>query len=339
VPVDTQPRDIPVLLLYNIDIDWTAPEQEESACLARDLGQAIQSVGHPVTMVPVTDGDLYDVLHTYDPLGHIVFNWCEDLPGVDHSEWVVARCLELLGFVFTGADSSALAVSQHKHRVKQILGRAGIPVPRCRLHDGSPPVDWSEFPAIVKPANEHCSEGISRESVVLTREELAARTGYVAETYGQPALVENFIDGREFHVSLWGNGRIEVLPVAEMDFSFFNEVNDRLCTYESKHVPQSLHYQKIETLLPAPLTEDELAALERVSMAAYRALGCRDYARIDLRAEDGVFYVLDVNPNADISADASLACAAEVAGYSYGEMASRLVRLAARRHPVWGKPG
>jgi D-alanine-D-alanine ligase len=75
-----------------------------------------------------------------------------------------------------------------------------------------------------------------------------------------------------------------------------------------------------------------------VSMAAYAALGCRDYARIDLRAQDSVFYVLDVNPNADISADASLACAAEVAGYSYGEMASRLVRLAASRHPAWGRP-
>jgi D-alanine-D-alanine ligase len=122
-----------------------------------------------------------------------------------------------------------------------------------------------------------------------------------------------------------------------MDFSFFNEVNDRLCTYESKHVPQSIHYQKIQTLLPAPLSEDELWTIEHVCRTVYMATGCRDYARIDLRSQNGTFYVLDVNPNADISIDASLACAAEVAGYSYGEMGSRLVRLAARRHPIWGR--
>ena len=91
MPVDAPPSDISVLLLYNIDIDWSTPEQEESASLAHDLGRAIESVGHPVTMVPVTHGDLYSVLHPYDPLEHIVFNWCEDLPGVAHSEWVVAR--------------------------------------------------------------------------------------------------------------------------------------------------------------------------------------------------------------------------------------------------------
>ena len=85
------------------------------------------------------------------------------------------------------------------------------------------------------------------------------------------------------------------------------------------------------------LTEDERDALERTCKAAYKALGCRDYGRIDVRMRDGVVYILDVNPNADISSDASLACAAELAGYSYGETGSRIVRLAADRHPVWGK--
>jgi D-alanine-D-alanine ligase len=98
-------------------------------------------------------------------------------------------------------------------------------------------------------------------------------------------------------------------------------------------VPGSKHYEGIKTLLPAPLDGVDLRSLERVCQDAYRAGGCRDYGRIDVRLRDGLFYVLDVNPNADISADASLACAAEVAGYSYGEMASRIVRLAAKRHP------
>jgi D-alanine-D-alanine ligase len=122
-----------------------------------------------------------------------------------------------------------------------------------------------------------------------------------------------------------------------MDFSYFNNVKDRLCTYDSKFIPGSEHYEKIETLLPAPLTGDESKALELVCKNAYVALGCRDYARMDIRLRDNIFYVLDVNPNADISIDASMACAAEVAGISYGQMGSLIVRMAARRHPILGK--
>jgi D-alanine-D-alanine ligase len=90
-------------------------------------------------------------------------------------------------------------------------------------------------------------------------------------------------------------------------------------------------------VLPSCLSETELAQLESVCMSAYRAIGCRDYGRIDVRLRDGVFYVLDINPNPDISEDASMASAAEHAGYSHGEMAERLINLASRRHPVFGQ--
>jgi len=149
--------------------------------------------------------------------------------------------------------------------------------------------------------------------------------------------VEDFIDGREFHVSLWGNGRVEMLPPAEMDFSVFPAVRDRLCSYDAKFVPGSRHYEGIRTLLPAPLSADELATMEAVCREAYQVIGCRDYGRLDLRVRDGVCYILDVNPNADISFDASLACAAEVAGHSYGEVGSNILSLASRRHPGFGR--
>jgi D-alanine-D-alanine ligase len=169
----------------------------------------------------------------------------------------------------------------------------------------------------------------------MTEEELLRRVEYVVETYDQPALVEDFIDGREFRVSIWGNTQLLILPPAEMDFSAFDDVRERLCTYDAKFVPESAHYRKIETLLPASLTEAERRRLERVSRLAYRALGCRDYARIDIRLRNGIFFVLDVNPNADISTDASMAFAAENAGYSYGAMGSYIARLAARRHSIF----
>jgi D-alanine-D-alanine ligase len=93
--------------------------------------------------------------------------------------------------------------------------------------------DWERFPAIVKPAFEHCSLGIDTNAVVLDAKELGDRVAYIRETYAQPALVEEFIDGREFHVTLWGNGHIHMLPPAEMDFSAFTDVRDRLCTFDS----------------------------------------------------------------------------------------------------------
>jgi D-alanine-D-alanine ligase len=174
---------------------------------------------------------------------------------------------------------------------------------------------------------------VDSNAVVLDGPALQRRVAHVREAFRQPAMVEDFIDGREFHVTLWGNGRVQMLPPAEMDFSAFNDVRDRLCTYDAKFTPGSTHYEGIQVLLPAILMDDELVAIARTATQAYRLLGCRDYARLDLRLRDGIFYVLDVNPNPDVSPDTSLAYAAEAAGLSYGAFASRLVNLAAARHP------
>ena len=337
MPVDIQPANIPVILLYNVDPDWTQNEKDEVITLTQELSSALVAMGHPLVLVAVTEDDLSSLLDSFDPSEHILFNWCEGLPGLAHSEWLAAKRLEMLGFTFTGADSETLALAQDKFKVKLLLDQAGIPTPAWHIYHTPDPQGWSRFPAIVKPMNEHCSAGITPDSVVLNASELAARIAFVLETYQQPALVEDFIDGREFHVSVWGNETLTVLPPAEMDFSFFQNVRDRLCTFDAKFIPGSEHYEKIQTLLPAPLTGDETRALDEVCQNAYRAIGCRDYARMDIRLRDGVFYVLDVNPNADISSDASMACAAEVAGISYGQMGSLIVRMAARRHPLLGK--
>ncbi|MCU0575400.1 MAG: hypothetical protein MUD15_01070 [Desulfobacterota bacterium] len=337
MPLDMNPRDVSVLLLYNIDPSWTDQEREDVISVTTLLHQAVSDVGHPVTMLPLCRDNLQEVMELHDPASQLVLNWCEGIPGKSHSEHEAARDLERLGFAFTGAGSAALELAGDKRRVKRILERSGVPTPQWRLYDRPDGDGWNRFPAIVKAANEHCSEGITRESVVMTEAELVERIAYILDTFRQPALVEDFIDGREFHVSLWGNGHIEMLPPAEMDFSLFSDIHDRLCTHDSKCVPGSVHYDGIQTLLPAPLDERELHDLKRVCLTAYLAVGCRDYGRIDVRMHDGVPHVLDVNPNADISADASMASAAEIAGYTYGQMGSRIVRLAARRHPVWGR--
>lgn len=337
MPRDIQPAKVPVILLYSLDPDWTQVEKDEVIHLTTQLGDALIDMGHPMVLVPIENDDIASRLDCFDPAGHIVLNWCEGLPGIEQSEWLVAKKLEMLGFTFTGASAETLALAYDKYRVKVLLDKARIPTPAWRVFNSPEPGDWNIFPAIVKPINEHCSMGITQDSVVMNQAELSKRISFVLDQYSQPALVEDFIDGREFHVSVWGNENLKVLPPAEMDFSFFGDAKDRLCNYDAKFIPGSEHYEKIETLLPAPLTSDETEALEQVCKNAYVALGCRDYARMDIRLRDNIFYVLDVNPNADISIDASMACAAEVAGISYGQMGSRIVSMAAQRHPVFGK--
>lgn len=337
MPADVAPEKIPVVLLYNVDPLWTMAEKDEVISLSTQLGHALSEVGYPLAFVPIADDDIANHLYSFDPSKYIIFNWCEGLPGVEHSEWLVAKRLERLGFTFTGAGSETLALAQDKYRVKMLLDQAGIPTPAWHIFHQGESVQWDRFPAIVKPMNEHCSAGITRDAVAIDAQELENRIPFILDAYHQPALVEDFIDGREFHVSVWGNERLTVLPAAEMDFSFFSNIKDRLCTYDAKFIPGSDSYEKIETLLPAPLSPEEKLTLEKVCCDAYRTLGCRDYARMDIRLRDNIFYVLDVNPNADISAEASMACAAEVAGISYGQMGSLFIRLAVSRHPVLGK--
>jgi len=333
---DSDRNDLPVVLLHNCDAGWSKTEIDQALQGARELENAMAAVGHAVVNMPVIDDDLESRLAGVDRRDCVVFNWCEELPGIPHSDAAVARLLEQWGFTFTGSCAEVLALAWEKIRIKASLESSGIPTPRWKMFDKPANEGWNLFPAIVKPAMEHCSFGLTPEAVVLEPEEMKNRIAYVCDQFNQPAIVEDFIDGREFHVSIWGNGKVSMLPVAEMDFSAFDDVRDRLCTFDSKFTPGSMHYTQIQLNLPAPLDRQALQRLEQTAMAAYRCIGCRDYARLDIRLRDGAFYVLDINPNPDISQDASMACAAEAAGYSYGAMASRLVNLAARRHPVFG---
>lgn len=322
-----------VLLLYNIDPSWPDTDIQDCHAEAHWLTESLIETGHTVQEVCVQSTELEPTLQGYNPDEHLIFNWCEEIPGVPHSASQVARALDRMGFTYTGTGADALAFSQDKRQVKASLRSQGIPTPRWQIA-ASPHADgWDCYPAIVKPALEHCSFGVTREAVVLSPTELAERVQYVLDTFQQPALVEEFIDGREFHISVIGDGKLRTLPPAEMDFSAFENVKDRLCTYESKFDPQSTSYKMIELHLPAILTPDEQRQIEAVAPAAYRVVGCRDYARLDLRLRDGIFYVLDVNPNADFSPDTSLAMSAEISGISYGQLGSLLVDLAAERHP------
>ncbi len=328
--------DLPVLLIHNLDPAWPQEDISNSLVIADLMTEALRATGHPLQRARLEDDQLGRLLRDYDPRKVVVFNWCEEVPGIPRSSWMVAQELERQGFTYTGADYPSLVFSQDKRQVQQRLKDACVPTPVWMIFESADISGWSLYPAIVKPSLEHYSLGIERESVVESPAELSRRVQYVIDKFQQPALVEEFIDGREFHVGVIGNDRLLMLPPAEVDFSMYADIHDRLCTYDANFTPATMAYQNSFARLPVEFTPAELERMERAVLAAYQATGCRDYARMDIRLREGVFYILDVNHNADISPDNSLIKAAEMVGYPYGQFASLLVNLAAERHPVFG---
>jgi len=335
--MDNIRHNLPVLLLHNTNPAWTPEEILENEEDAATLSNALCELGHPVEVVTVENARLAERLSTYNPQEHIVFNWCEEIPGIPHSEPEVAAVMERMGFVFTGSSYDVLALSYDKPQIKRLLDEANIPTPPWDVFHTPDTTGWNIFPSIVKAAHEHCSIGISSESIVTSPAELENRVAFILEEHNQPALVEEFIDGREFLNAVWGNGKISMLPAIEMDYSGLTNIRDRLFTYEAKYVSGSPLYESIDMVVPAELEPNALARLEQIVLATYRATGCRDYGRIDVRYLNDVFYVIDVNPNPDINPMTSMTHAAAKAGYSYGQMGSRIVNLAAARHPLFGK--
>ena len=326
--------ELPVLVIYNLDSAWDRYEKRNQTIEVRRMRSSLDQLGHPVSLLKITDDKLHEILSEYQPDEWIIMNLCEEIPGQPHSEAEVAAALEQRNMVYTGSSPETINNCENKHYVKQTLVEHGLPTPLWRIYEKPVAANWKKFPAIVKPASEHCSLGVSSESVVLNRAELERQIDFIICSFDQPAIVEDFIDGREFHVSLIGNDRLLMLPPVEMDYSRCTDIHDRLCTYDAKHKPGSKHYEIIGTQIPARLTAWELGDLERICIECFRVFECRDYARLDIRLRNGVFYVLDINPNPDISSNASMAYAAEHIGMSFGELGSRLIRLAASRHPL-----
>lgn len=327
-------RQWPVVLLYNQDSSWTDAEVQEAEQYVRTMAEGLARQGHPVEPAAVRK-DVAAPLEHFDPRQHVVFNWCEGLEGVPRSYNLIPPVLESLGFAYTGADAWALATTQDKAATKIILDRLHIPTPAWgTFRSASEVKHWDIFPAIVKPAAEHCSCGITNGAVVSDMDQLHKRVDMIVRTFGGEALVEDYIEGREFNVSIWGNGKPAPLPLYEIDFSDIPDPMSRIVDYDAKWNKGSFSYEHTPSRCPAQVDQDVAERIRSVAMAAYRALRLRDYGRIDMRVRDGQPYVVDVNANCDITIDGGFAKTAAVAGFDYGAMASRIVNLAARRMPT-----
>jgi len=255
----------------------------------------------------------------------VVFNLCEGLGGQGSEEALPASAVELLGLPMTGARAFTLGLCSRKDLVNAHLRAQGIAVPDWAVARVGEPLAWPRFPAIVKPVAEDASLGIDPGSVVHSGAELEAARARGHKTW-ERLLVQTFVDGREINVAIVGD---RVLPHSEIDFGLLPRGLPRVVTYDAKWETGSV-YDRGTTPRLLGADEGRLAArLARVAQAAWAAVEGTGYARIDLRVgARGRLYVIDVNPNADLSPGAGLARQAAGAGWSYPELIARIVDLA-----------
>lgn len=300
--------------------------------VATAVATALCSAGHDAHLVPV-DGDLTSLRARLSELQpDCAFNLCESLAGDARLESAVPLVLELLGIPFTGSPPEVLSFALRKDRVKQRLEAAGIPTPAARVMSrGDDPCDLA-FPLIVKPVREDGSVGISNESVVRSRDELARTVDAVSARLRQACLVEQFIEGREFNVAMLGHPTPRVLPLSEIDFTALPEGAPRIVSYDAKWSSGSAEDLGTVPVLHPQLPSTVAARVRRAAADAFRAVGVRDYGRVDVRLSGGgVPYVVDVNPNCDLSPHAGMARAAAGVGIDYAALCGLLVRYALRR--------
>jgi D-alanine-D-alanine ligase len=311
-------------------------------CFGRDglkhierVKDALQVLGHTPQLVDV-NLDAYEYLRKnyFD----LAFNLCDD--GFRNNSLLEAHIpamLDILQIPCTGSNFFTLATCVNKARTKEILSFHGIATPEFQVFCKSSEVLSSnlDFPVIVKPLHEDASIGLREESVVNDNAALKKRVDFVLKNYRQPALVEKFINGREVYVGILGNNKddILVLPISEVIFDKSLPQEAKICSYEAKWAPETQQYKKTPVKCPARLSKRLKKKLIEIAKKAYILLGCSDYGRIDFRINNDQPYVLEVNPNPDISEDAGLAKMARAAGMNYNQLIAKIMSFAlARNH-------
>ena len=260
----------------------------------------------------------------------LIFNLFEGFGGSPESEPAVAAVCESLRIPFTGCPSSALTVALKKTNLKKILSKGGIKVPDSQLVNLHTFENFRlGFPCIVKPESEDASHGITRESVVINKAGLRKQVTDMIETFGYPeVMVEEYVEGREFNAAVLGNRIPSMVEISEIVFELPEDM-PKILTYAGKWDKDSLEYKGTTPVCPPVITETERAGIKNTVEKSFSIAGCQGYARVDMRMDAaGNIYVLEVNPNPDISPDSGAALQAKTAGINYTEFIEKIVKLA-----------
>ncbi|HPE69189.1 MAG TPA: ATP-grasp domain-containing protein [Thermotogota bacterium] len=330
-------------LTYNLKSGKAQKHEDDEAELddrqtVDAIAQAIRSAGCEVVLMEAT-GQIVQMLDHQKI--DIVFNFAEGLKGRGREAQVPAL-LNLMGIPFTGSDETTLGVALDKALAKRVVAYDGIRTPRFQVFfTGQEPINPKlGFPVIVKPNSEGSSKGIQEKAIAHTPEEVRKLVGYLVREYHQPALVEEFIHGREFTVGLIGNGEnLQVLPVMEIHFQKGGE--EGFYSYRvKKHADEFTR-----TTCPAKLDPKQKKAIEQFARKVFQVLECKDVARIDLRwnDKDGRPTFIEINPLPGlIDGYSDLTLIARAAGMPYPQLILSILNAALLRQgmaPVQNRGG
>jgi len=311
------------------EVDKATP-MEEYHYIAKKL----TNIGFNAYSFNIKDNLQLMIKHLLDEKPDVIFNFAEIYKDNPRLEMNIVGLFELLGISYTGTPAMSLANCQNKILAKRLLSSGGIRIPHFFIVyvKSTRYTHRLNYPLFVKPAFEDASVGIDNESIVSNSEELKKRIDYVLKNFSYPVLIEEFIEGRELNVSVMGDKRLKVLPISEIDFSTMPDHLHNIVSYQAKWDPNHESFHKTIPICPAPLPGNIEKKAKEIAFKAFKVLGCRDYARVDMRlSKDNKLYVLEVNPNPDITDGAGFMRSAECGGMTYGQVLKRILKYALRR--------
>ncbi len=305
-----------------------------------NIEKALDELGYSSIRIPFTRDVIDFIQKMKEEKVEMVFNLCETLDDDPRFAGHPAAVLELLGMPFSGSPSMAIMLTTDKLITKRLLKAMGIMTPNYLVYDNMsafyPAV--LRFPVIVKPKFEDASIGIDQESIFEDEIELGKELRGSFKRFGT-LLVEEYVAGREFNISIFGYPSPRVLPIAEMDFSGLPKELYPIVGYRAKWEKASFEYHNTSRSFLQGLPHMMLRELERTALECFRLLMLRDYGRVDMRVNgQGQIYVLEVNANPCLSLDAGFAAAIQQAGMSYIDMVKELVDFMEQRSRNNGSP-
>ena len=293
------------------------------------VNHALLKLGYDVVRVPLVP----PLEQTRNKLNELevdfAFNLFEGFCGYPETEAEVPDILSALAIPYTGCTGPALRLTLDKIKTKVILKSERIDTPDFQLLNPETILTFQlGYPCIVKPRSEDASHGLSDRSVAYDFASLKEQVANISNFYGGQALVEEFINGREFNLTVLGNSKCTALPVSEIDYSLPTAM-PRILTFAAKWEPDSLYFQGTKVICPAKIEAENRERITGTALEAFRLLGCRGYARVDIRLDEkGRLHVIEVNSNPDISPGSGAVCQAEAAGMTYTQFIDKIVQLA-----------
>ena len=306
--------------------EWSEADVAAVMANVHQVQASLRVGGHRTTLVPVHLHDLrwLSRLQRHD----LVFNLLEGINGVAcYEDWSVGA-MELTGVPFTGARFSAITLCHRKHVANTLLDKAGVPVPPFAIARKNELPPGLRLPVIVKPSAEDASVGIDAGSVCDTKKAVKERLALVSEQWTD-VMVQEYVDGREFYVGFLGN---HVLPLSEISFETLPEKYWRIVSYAAKWTEDSPEYKGTVPVTPARVDRPLAEKIIAVARKAWQTVGGEGYGRVDMRVSaDGQPYVLEVNPNPDLSNGAGYSCMARAEGWDYDTLVANVVNEAMDR--------